>query len=64
MNMTLEELDVIFSTRSLLIRRAEKELRTRGIDPKHPLKHLQEGNDQKTEKTISTREAQNTVTTQ
>ncbi|KAI8147134.1 general substrate transporter [Fennellomyces sp. T-0311] len=37
MNLTLEELDVIFSTRSLLVWNAEKELRAKGIDPKDPL---------------------------
>ncbi|KAI9312609.1 general substrate transporter [Dichotomocladium elegans] len=38
-NKTLEELDVIFSTRSLLVWEAEKELRQRGIDPDNPLGH-------------------------
>lgn len=42
MNKTLEELDVIFSTKSLLVWSAEKELRAKGIDPAHPLKHQQD----------------------
>ncbi|KAI7846924.1 general substrate transporter [Circinella umbellata] len=41
MNKTLEELDVIFSTRSLLVWNAEKELRDKGIDPDDPLAHLE-----------------------
>lgn len=40
MNKTLEELDVIFSTKSLLVWNAEKELRSKGIDPNKPLAHL------------------------
>ncbi|KAI9252882.1 general substrate transporter [Phascolomyces articulosus] len=39
-NLTLEELDVIFSTKAILVKSAEKELRGRGIDPKDPLAHL------------------------
>ncbi|KAI9491200.1 general substrate transporter [Zychaea mexicana] len=40
MNKTLEELDVIFSTRSLLVWNAEKELLAKGIDPNDPLATL------------------------
>ncbi|KAI8149231.1 general substrate transporter [Fennellomyces sp. T-0311] len=43
-NLTLEELDVIFSTKATLVKSAEKELRSRGIDPKDPLAHLRNGN--------------------
>lgn len=46
MNKTLEELDVIFSTKSLLVRSAERELLAAGIDPARPLAHLK---DEKTE---------------
>ncbi|KAI7875883.1 general substrate transporter [Lichtheimia hyalospora FSU 10163] len=42
-NFTLEELDVIFSTKSLFVWSAEKELRFRGIDPKNPLGHKKNG---------------------
>ena len=42
-NFTLEELDVIFSTKSLFVWSAEKELRSRGIDPKNPLGHKKNG---------------------
>ena len=41
MGKTLEELDVIFSTRSLLVWNAEKELRDKGIDPNDPLANMQ-----------------------
>lgn len=34
---SLEELDVIFSTKSLFVWSAEKELRAKGIDPDKPL---------------------------
>ncbi|ORY95959.1 general substrate transporter [Syncephalastrum racemosum] len=42
MNKTLEELDVIFSTRSLLVWNAEKELRDKGIDPNDPLRNIED----------------------
>ena len=39
-NLTLEELNVIFSTKAIFVKSAEKELRERGIDPKDPISHL------------------------
>lgn len=44
-NKSLEEIDVLFSTKSLLVWNAEKELRAKGIDPDHPLAHLAEKSD-------------------
>ncbi|KAI7878478.1 general substrate transporter [Lichtheimia hyalospora FSU 10163] len=37
---SLEEVDMLFSTKSLLVWNAEKELRAKGIDPDNPLAHL------------------------
>ncbi|ORY98742.1 general substrate transporter [Syncephalastrum racemosum] len=47
-NKSLEELDVIFSTKSLLVWNAEAELRAKGIDPDNPLGTL----DEKTHKNV------------
>lgn len=44
-NKSLEELDVIFSTKSLLVWNAEAELRAEGIDPSNPLRSLDDKSD-------------------
>lgn len=54
MNKSLEELDVIFSTKAIFVKSAEKELRARGIDPDDPLAHLRQNgeNNQETKQQI------------
>ncbi|CDH51916.1 mfs monosaccharide [Lichtheimia corymbifera JMRC:FSU:9682] len=51
MSKSLEELDVIFSTKAMFVKSAEKELRAKGIDPDDPLAHLRQNGENHNQET-------------